>query len=64
MGELDLNHCKDTIMGSPLLIGVSGGEWKRVSIEQELLTNSSLLLVDEPTTGLDSTTSKTIVMNL
>lgn len=51
-------------MGGPLLIGVSGGEWKRVSIGQELSTNSSLLLVDEPTKGLDSTTAKRIVMNL
>ena len=28
MNELDLPHCKDTIMGGPLLRGVSGGEWK------------------------------------
>ena len=64
MNELDLTHCKDTIMGGPLLRGVSGGEWKRVSIGQELLTNPSLLLVDEPTSGLDSTTSKRIVLTL
>ncbi|KAF7803509.1 ABC transporter G family member 9-like [Senna tora] len=64
MNELDLNHCKDAIMGGPLLRGVSGGEWKRVSIGQELLTNPSLLLVDEPTSGLDSTTARRIVLTL
>ncbi|WJX46201.1 hypothetical protein P8452_33023 [Trifolium repens] len=62
--ELDLNHCKDTIIGGSLLRGVSGGERKRVSIGQELLTNPSLLLVDEATTGLDSTTARKLVMNL
>ncbi|PNX74320.1 ABC transporter G family member 9-like protein, partial [Trifolium pratense] len=62
--ELDLNHCKDTIIGGPLLRGVSGGERKRVSIGQELLTNPSLLLVDEATTGLDSTIARKLVMNL
>ena len=64
MNELDLTHCKDTIMGGPLLRGVSGGEWKRVSIGQQLLTNPSLLLVDEPTSGLDSTTARRIVLTL
>ncbi|KAK7362894.1 hypothetical protein VNO77_05019 [Canavalia gladiata] len=64
MNELDLNHCKDTIMGGSLLRGVSGGERKRVSIGQELLTNPSLLFVDEPTSGLDSTTARRIVLTL
>jgi ABC-type multidrug transport system ATPase subunit len=36
-------------MGGSLLRGVSSGERKRVSIGQELLTNPSLLLVDEAT---------------
>ncbi|XP_061349449.1 ABC transporter G family member 9-like [Gastrolobium bilobum] len=64
MNELDLTHCKDTIMGGPLLRGVSGAERKRVSIGQELLTNPSLLLVDEPTSGLDSTAARRIVLTL
>ncbi|KAK7400506.1 hypothetical protein VNO78_11715 [Psophocarpus tetragonolobus] len=64
MNELDLTHCKDTIMGGPSLRGVSGGEWKRVSIGQQLLVNPSLLIVDEPTSGLDSTTARRIVLTL
>ncbi|KAI4296671.1 hypothetical protein L6164_036612 [Bauhinia variegata] len=64
MNQLQLTHCMDTIMGGPLLKGISGGEWKRVSIGQELLKNPSLLLVDEPTSGLDSSTARKIVLTL
>ena len=44
-------------MGSTLLRGISGGERKRTSIGVELLTNPSLIFMDEPTTGLDSATA-------
>ncbi|KAJ7946940.1 ABC transporter G family member [Quillaja saponaria] len=64
MNQLNLTHCKNTIMGGPLLRGVSGGERRRVSIGQELLLNPSLLLLDEPTSGLDSTTASRIVLTL
>lgn len=62
--QLGLTRCKDSIIGSPLLRGISGGERKRVSIGQEMLINPSLLFLDEPTSGLDSTTAQRIVSTL
>ncbi|ERM94760.1 hypothetical protein AMTRI_Chr03g144040 [Amborella trichopoda] len=61
LNQLGLSKCKNTIIGGPLLRGVSGGERKRVSIGQEMLVNPSLLLLDEPTSGLDSTTAMKIL---
>ncbi|XP_038906086.1 ABC transporter G family member 9-like [Benincasa hispida] len=58
---LGLSKCKNTIVGSQTLRGVSGGERKRVSIGQEILVNPSLLFLDEPTSGLDSTTTQMIL---
>ena len=46
-----------------MLRGISGGERKRTSIGVELLTNPSVVFLDEPTTGLDSSTAYN-VMNL
>nr|XP_043608408.1 ABC transporter G family member 9-like [Erigeron canadensis] len=62
--HLGLTRCKNSIIGGPLLRGISGGERKRVSIGQEMLINPSLLFLDEPTSGLDSTTAQRIVSTL
>ncbi|KAJ0923521.1 putative P-loop containing nucleoside triphosphate hydrolase [Helianthus annuus] len=43
---------------------VSGGERKRVCIGQEMLISPSLLSLDGPISGLDSTTSQRIVSTL
>ncbi|CAH1429045.1 unnamed protein product [Lactuca virosa] len=64
INQLGLTRCKTSIIGGPLLRGVSGGERKRVSIGQEMLINPSLLFLDEPTSGLDSTTAQRIVSTL
>nr|XP_043606320.1 ABC transporter G family member 21-like isoform X2 [Erigeron canadensis] len=64
INELGLTKCRDSIVGGPLIRGVSGGERKRVSIGQEMLVNPSLLLLDEPTSGLDSTTALRLVATL
>lgn len=62
--DLGLDKCAHTKIGSELVKGVSGGERKRTSIGVELLTNPSLIFLDEPTTGLDSNTAATIMFLL
>jgi ABC-type multidrug transport system ATPase subunit len=52
--ELGLTHCADTIVGGPLLKGISGGERKRCSVGVELVTRPAMVFLDEPTSGLDS----------
>ncbi|KJE89713.1 ABC transporter [Capsaspora owczarzaki ATCC 30864] len=51
---LGLEHTENTLVGNPLIRGVSGGEKKRVTIAVEMLKTPNVLLLDEPTTGLDS----------
>ncbi|KAL7721514.1 ABC transporter [Entamoeba marina] len=54
METLNLKHIEDEMIGDETKRGISGGEKKRVSIGCELVTNPSVLFLDEPTTGLDS----------
>ena len=57
ISDLGLMKCADTYIGSSLIKGISGGERKRASIGVELLTSPKILFLDEPTTGLDSSTA-------
>lgn len=59
--DLKLNKCANTRIGGPLVKGVSGGERKRCSIGVELITDPSLIFLDEPTTGLDSFTATSVM---
>lgn len=49
--QLHLSSCASLKCGK-----LSGGQYKRVSIGQELLSRPDLLILDEPTSGLDSVT--------
>ena len=53
---LGLRKCQHTMIGSTIegTRGVSGGERKRCAIATELLTNPSVIFLDEPSSGLDA----------
>ena len=51
-------------MGNALVRGISGGEKKRLNIATELVTDPSLVFLDEPTTGLDSFSAQSIMQTL
>lgn len=51
---LGLKHVENSLCGSELIRGLSGGERKRVSIGVELVTSPNIVFLDEPTSGLDS----------
>lgn len=59
--KLGLKDCADTLIGSDLVKGISGGEKRRVSIAVQILTDPRVLLLDEPTSGLDAFTAFSII---
>lgn len=62
--ELGLKECADTRIGNNVHKGCSGGEKRRTSIGVQLLSNPSVLFLDEPTTGLDATSAFQVVRTL
>uniref|UniRef100_A0ACB8E9E1 ATP-binding cassette sub- G member 2 n=1 Tax=Sphaerodactylus townsendi TaxID=933632 RepID=A0ACB8E9E1_9SAUR len=59
--ELDLTKVENAKVGTQLTRGISGGEKKRVCIGLELITHPPILFLDEPTTGLDSSTANSVM---
>lgn len=51
---LGLTRCADTYIGDENLKGVSGGERRRVTLGEMLVTGSQIMCCDEISTGLDS----------
>ncbi|CAO2813468.1 unnamed protein product [Amaranthus hypochondriacus] len=64
--DLGLERCQNLIIGGGggLKKGISGGERKRVCIGNEVLLDPCLLLLDEPTSSLDSSSALRIVQLL
>ena len=61
MKRLGITRCADVVVGNELIKGISGGQKKRVSVAMELVTDPSVLFVDEATSGLDSQTAEDVV---
>ncbi|KAF5475836.1 hypothetical protein F2P56_007601 [Juglans regia] len=54
---LGLQAVRDSLVGTVEKRGISGGQRKRVNVGLEMVMEPSLLILDEPTTGLDSSSS-------
>ncbi|XP_033103706.1 broad substrate specificity ATP-binding cassette transporter ABCG2-like [Anneissia japonica] len=62
--ELGLSKCADSKVGTAFIRGISGGERKRTNVGMELVTKPGILFLDEPTTGLDASTAKSVMSTL
>lgn len=46
---LNIDRCKDTVVGDASIKGVSGGERKRCAMAMEMITDPCVIFLDEPT---------------
>ncbi|RMZ85272.1 hypothetical protein DV738_g374, partial [Chaetothyriales sp. CBS 135597] len=53
----NIEHTINTIVGNPFIRGVSGGERKRVSIAEMMVTGATVCAWDNSTRGLDASTA-------
>ncbi|KAK3031146.1 hypothetical protein RJ639_035144 [Escallonia herrerae] len=58
---LGLDICADTLVGDEMLKGISGGQKKRLTTGELLVGPFRVLLMDEISTGLDSSTTYQII---
>ncbi|PHT32775.1 Pleiotropic drug resistance protein 1 [Capsicum baccatum] len=61
---LGLDICADTMVGDDMLRGISGGQKKRVTTAEMLVGPCKAFFMDEISTGLDSSTTYSIVNSL
>ncbi|ORY61605.1 ABC-2 type transporter-domain-containing protein [Pseudomassariella vexata] len=60
----NIEHTRNTVVGNAVVRGVSGGERKRVSIAEMMITNACILSWDNSTRGLDASTALDFVKSL
>ncbi|KXJ88089.1 putative ABC transporter [Microdochium bolleyi] len=51
----------NTLVGTPIRKGISGGQKRRLSVAAQLITSPKILFLDEPTSGLDSAASLQVI---
>ena len=61
LAQLNLLHKKDKVIGDENSNILSGGERKRVNLALELLFEPTIIIIDEPTSGLSSSDSEHII---
>ena len=64
LADLDLTDIKNLRVGNSINTVISGGQRKRLNIALELIREPAVLFVDEPTSGLSSTDSETVMQLL
>ncbi|XP_027084814.1 pleiotropic drug resistance protein 1-like [Coffea arabica] len=64
MKILGLEVCADTLVGNEMIRGISGGQRKRVTTGEMMVGASRVFLMDEISTGLDSSTTFQIVNSI
>jgi ABC-type multidrug transport system ATPase subunit len=62
--SLGLKEIRNSLVGTVEKRGISGGQRKRVNVGIEMVMEPSLLILDEPTTGLDSASSQLLLKAL
>lgn len=60
----NIEHTRHTVVGGHFVRGISGGERKRVSIAEMLISNACILSWDNSTRGLDASTALDFVKSL
>ncbi|KAA0170510.1 hypothetical protein FNF27_06572 [Cafeteria roenbergensis] len=61
---LGLDECENTVVGSDMVRGVSGGQKRRVTVGEMLLTDARVLCGDEITNGLDAAVAADVVAGI
>jgi ABC-type multidrug transport system fused ATPase/permease subunit len=61
-----LPHKENNMLGKYFKGGIdfSGGQWQKLSLARSLYRESPLIILDEPTSSVDSTTERKIINNL
>ena len=63
LASVGLTKSADTLIGV-IGAGISGGERKRLSFAEQILTDPAVLFADEPTSGLDSAMAESVMGQL
>jgi ABC-type multidrug transport system ATPase subunit len=61
---LGLERQRKTPVGNVILRGLSGGQRRRLSVGNELVAAPGILLLDELTSGLDSTAANSVMTSM